>query len=346
MSLRILTALLEKNDSGKSNVLKALNLFFNNRTDFNTPFDFQSDYSKFAKRGTKQAKEISISVDIVVPRSFKESGIKTWTKIWRAEGLHSNNIDSLFERGSRGFTLFDRLQYMYIPAIKSSEYFKDLLSDVYMSMTNSANSALKQLNTEYSKRLQTLTNDLSEQLKAVLKMNSAIQMPRDLNLLFRDLTFSTSDDHVKGIDLNHRGDGIKARHIPTILQFMQKNAERSRPKHSVSGSYIWGFEEPENGVEYLSCFEMADELYSYCQNCQILITTYSPAFYMKHECADTNCYYVYNEDTGASKYDTNIDPEAINERLGFLPLVAPYIKMEQQKYLEQKGKSDAELKRN
>ena len=44
-----------KNDSGKSNVLKALNLFFNGETDFNTAFDFESDYSQFAKRGQKQA---------------------------------------------------------------------------------------------------------------------------------------------------------------------------------------------------------------------------------------------------------------------------------------------------
>ncbi len=30
-----------KNDSGKSNVLKALNLFFNMSTDFDTAFDFE-----------------------------------------------------------------------------------------------------------------------------------------------------------------------------------------------------------------------------------------------------------------------------------------------------------------
>ena len=29
-----------KNDSGKSNVLKAINLFFNERTDYDTPFKF------------------------------------------------------------------------------------------------------------------------------------------------------------------------------------------------------------------------------------------------------------------------------------------------------------------
>ena len=70
-----------KNDSGKSNVLKALNLFFNNKTDFNTPYDFDCDYSKFAKRGAKQAREITISLDIVIPDTFMEKGVKTWTTV-------------------------------------------------------------------------------------------------------------------------------------------------------------------------------------------------------------------------------------------------------------------------
>ena len=30
-----------KNDSGKSNVLKAINLFFNERTDYDTPFNLR-----------------------------------------------------------------------------------------------------------------------------------------------------------------------------------------------------------------------------------------------------------------------------------------------------------------
>ena len=35
-----------KNDCGKSNVLKALNLFFNDQTDFLCDFNFSLDYSK------------------------------------------------------------------------------------------------------------------------------------------------------------------------------------------------------------------------------------------------------------------------------------------------------------
>ncbi len=321
-----------KNDCGKSNVLKALNLFFNNKTDFNTDFDFESDYSRFAKRGQKQAKEIIISLEIIVPNTYKESGSKVWKKVWRADGLHSDNIKTLFKNGSKGFTLFSRIKYMYIPAVKSNEYFKDLLSEVYLSMMKTANSSLKELNDKYSDQLQILTSDLSEQLKTVLKLNSAIQMPRNLNVIFRDLTFSTSDKHVKNIDLNHRGDGIKARHIPSILRYMQQNIENNKLPNSISHSFIWGFEEPENGVEYISCFDMADELYSYRKECQMLITTHSPAFYMKNECDDASCFYVYKDEMGTSKYTSNVPKNKISADIGFLPLISPFIKEEQEKY--------------
>lgn len=333
-----------KNDSGKSNVLKALNLFFNKCTDFDTPFEFESDYSQFAKKGSKQAAEITISLDIVIPSTFKEAGIKTWTKVWRAEGLHFNNFEALFDRGSKGFTLLSRIQYMYIPAVKSNEFFKYLLSEVYLSMTKVANSSLEALNAQYSAQLQILTSGLSNQLKHVLNLDSAIQMPQNLNVLFRDLTFNTSDEYVKGVNLNHRGDGIKARHIPSILRYMQENSEKNKLKNSISSSVIWGFEEPENGVEYLSCFEMADELYSYRKKCQMLITTHSPAFYMKHDQNDVICYYVYKDQVGASKYATGIATEEISEKIGFLPLVAPFIKEEREKYLEKEFALQTELK--
>lgn len=332
-----------KNDSGKSNVLKALNLFFNGETDYNTNFDFNSDYSKFAKRGAKQAKEITIELDIVVPESFKESGIKTWRKIWRVDGLHDDNLPLLFGAGSRGNTLFNRIRYLYIPAVKSSEYFKGLLSDVYSSMTKTADSALRGLNKKYSEQLQAITYGLSEQIQDVLGIHSALQMPSDLNTLFRDLSFTTSDEFVKGIDLNHRGDGIKARHIPLILRYMQRNTESSRPKGSIGGTYIWGFEEPENGVEYLSCFDMANEFYSYINDCQILVTTHSPAFYTQSKSASSVCFLTHKNEIGASKYLIE-STEQIYEIMGLMQIVAPFIQTVRTEYIQQSNTAYHNLK--
>lgn len=45
------------NDIGKSNILKALNLFFNGETDYNQGFVFEKDFSKlFPEKNKKQKK--------------------------------------------------------------------------------------------------------------------------------------------------------------------------------------------------------------------------------------------------------------------------------------------------
>jgi hypothetical protein len=46
---------------------------------------------------------------------------------------------------------------------------------------------------------------------------------------------------------------------------------------------------------------------------------------------------------GASKYETNMAATDIDERIGFLPLVAPYINEERQKYLEKEKSFNNEL---
>ena len=46
------------NDVGKSNVLKALNLFFNGNTDYDTPFDFKKDFSCFLLKGAIKQKKL------------------------------------------------------------------------------------------------------------------------------------------------------------------------------------------------------------------------------------------------------------------------------------------------
>ena len=55
------------NDVGKSNVLKALNLFFNGETEPGALYDFEADYSKFAPIRKKKAKEIIAEFFSFVP---------------------------------------------------------------------------------------------------------------------------------------------------------------------------------------------------------------------------------------------------------------------------------------
>ena len=176
-------------------------------------------------------------------------------------------------------------------------------------------------------------------------MKSDIQMPRELSTLFKDLSFSTTDRFVKNVDLNQRGDGIKARHIPSILNFMQENMEENRAKNTVSYNFIWGFEEPENGVEYSLCYEMAEELYNYRKKCQLLITTHSPAIYSIKNREAAKCYFVSKKESGATAYDTNLSVNEINRKIGLMPLIAPYLTEQKKKYDQELERANSELKK-
>ena len=122
------------NDCGKSNVLKALNLFFNGETENGHPLDFLRDYCQHGKTGKGKAKQIVIEVDLLVPDRFKESGIKTWKKVWRDNELLYDNLNEIFKDYSKCVTLFRRIKFEYIPAVKSEEFFQDLLLKLYNSM--------------------------------------------------------------------------------------------------------------------------------------------------------------------------------------------------------------------
>ena len=64
------TAFAGPNNSGKSNILRALNAFFNDQTDASIAVDFPQDYYRHDLK-SKKAKRFSIAVKFELPQSFK-----------------------------------------------------------------------------------------------------------------------------------------------------------------------------------------------------------------------------------------------------------------------------------
>ena len=58
-----LTIVVGDNDCGKSNVLRALNLFFNGETNPGETFSFSEDYNRFSQPPARKAKEITIDLN-------------------------------------------------------------------------------------------------------------------------------------------------------------------------------------------------------------------------------------------------------------------------------------------
>lgn len=307
-----------KNDVGKSNVLKALDMFFNYTPE---KYKFRDNYSLVYNLPRNKAEEIIIELTIELPDRFVDSGEVVWTKIWRESGLHQDKFNREFKPYSRSLVFLKRIQYEYVPAVKSREYFRDLLAKLYRVMLDSSNSNLLTANATYTNVLKQMTIELTNIIKENLHISSYLQMPTDMEILFRDLLIQTKVANTE-IPLVFRGDGIQARHIPSILKFIYNKTIIDAPKNSVRGITIWGYEEPENGVELKACYELAQEFFGYSSEIQLLITTHSPAFY---SLKDKVLLYYVKKENGISKYYKEKTITKIDEEMGLLPLIEPYM---------------------
>lgn len=319
------------NDAGKSNVLKALNLFFNGETEPGKRFDFDIDYSNFAPERKNKAKEIEISILIEIPDHYKDNEDVLWKKVWRISGLyHDSSMTWTFSPYSKVPTLLKRIRFKYVPAVKSEIYFKDLLADLYISIANEVSGDLIEKASAYSEALKSYTKRIGEIVHENVGLKSELTMPANQMDIFKELVFMTQDESGKDVDLSHRGDGIKAMHIPAILKYIAERDNRNLGSNAVPYTPIWGYEEPENGVEMRKSFDLAEELYGFSPMVQQFVTTHSPAFYEYNGKKSVKVIYVYKDDSSyASTFSEEVEIQELHNRIGLMPIVAPFIEDKQ-----------------
>jgi len=281
------------NDSGKSNCLRALNLFFNNETQSYSDFDFWRDFSnqRHGKQGEKNRIEIELIIQPPKKQHFKNHGNVRWTKIWREESLLPDE-SFIYESGkefssdnrSSYYKWLKKIRFRYIPAIKGDDYFSDLMYELYEVLERDT----RELEFQFNAQVREKTKQISQQLDNRLKLNSILQFRGSFQELFHSLEFGSEDGKLM---LDQRGDGVKVRHIPIILQNMVEAELKHRDKRDPYPSTIWGFEEPENNLEFESSHKLSDQLLEYIdrigyeanyyadEGIQIFVTTHSPIFY-------------------------------------------------------------------
>ena len=320
------------NDAGKSNVLKALNLFFNDQVDVNSPFDHEQDFTYLYPPKSKEAKAITISIQFDIPLTFTDGGVYVWEKVWKKTGKVSDEIKNREGKApaprSRIPSALQRIKYRYVPAVKSPDYYKALQGDLYASVAASLDTTLADAVDSFSESLGAYTQKITMDVSKRLGISSQLTIPTDLNEIFKALIFRTNRKLGEiNVPLTARGDGIQARHIPIILKYISQEDQKSRNQGSTKITTIWGFEEPENGLELANAFALAEEFLEYSSDLQIFLTTHSPAFYMKKEELGVKIFYVEKKQRGSE--ETSISAEKstaqIAEDMGLMPLVAPFI---------------------
>ena len=352
INLNDLNVFVGANDAGKSNILKALNLFFNGETDYGVPFDFDRDFTQLHElRKSHEKKEIRITITFQVPPTYQEPGKCTWTKIWNEHGVSDQGIlnEKAEKHGARSRVpgALRQLKYRYVPAVKSRQYYKTLLADLYEAGAYSSDTPIVKSVMGFSENLKDYTVELKNEIKNRIGINSELTFPDKLTDIFEALIFETSvkdsgADPAKNnsihVPLTSRGDGLQASHIPVILKYIAQEDRKSKKQGAPQVSTVWGFEEPENGLELSRAFSVADEFAEYSGGIQILTTTHSPAFYMKKDASYSNVFYVSKKpDTEETQITIHENEAFIAETMGLMKVVAPYIESTARKLEEAKA---------
>lgn len=337
-----ITTLVGANDAGKSNVLRALNLFFNGETNPGEKFDFKRDFNQFAETRSRRASQTEVRIRFQLPESYRRPDQPEeieWRKIWRQEGEVSRMETRTFADGSefpirsRIPALLDRIRFTYVPAIKDRAFFADLQGRLYDVLSSVAEGPLKESASAFQTQLGQQLADLLITLQTTFGAEATMRLPDNLREIFESLEINSGD-----IPLSRRGDGVKIRHIPMILKFIAVKRDELLTRGGVRYTHLWGFEEPENNVEMSSAFKMANEfveLISEKDHFQLLITTHSPIFYRLDHYQPEASEWLLTHFVSKADKETKIDtraPEEVDESMGLMPIVAPFVAQAKAKY--------------
>lgn len=318
-----------KNDVGKSNIIRALNLFFNEYTDTDSEFDFDIDFCDRRREESNNSdgvrKFVYVKVTFNTPSNYhrslgKEFYVKRQWTISRGQDYVEEISNHIKDNQRHIVTRFmNQIRFIHIPAIKDNRIFSRLLSDIYEILANSTE--FTDAVGDFASRVQFSTAELFSGIPKEIAHESKISAPSRMDQLFETLDFETTDFEgrtAKSLTLQ-RGDGIKARHIPEILNFIC-----SRDGYQF---HIWGFEEPENSLDFVSAEAEALRFARLAgEKVQVFVTTHSPSFYNLSGDRVRKFYVTRDDENGAKiiqgrqleKLDV---PTAIGEGF-YLPAVA------------------------
>lgn len=275
-----------KNDIGKSNVLKALDTFFNKKK-----IQFQDDYNKerledVRRESVKGKQFIKIALELKNPGTYKTlPDTFTISRSWDRDGNiieeYRDNFDTLAKRGKlkqegiksarSSLTKFlNRIRFTYVPAIRDEQFFAYLLNKLQETIfeveERKRSQTFQEKIKEFNQTISALTSALNEEFKNISGISSRLSFPNNVAEIFQRLIIDTkSGEH--DIPLRLRGDGIRLRYIPTILNYISKHSKYLE---------IWGFDEPENSCEYSLSKKIAEQFSNeYSLRTQIFVSSHS-----------------------------------------------------------------------
>lgn len=320
------------NDSGKSNILRALNLFFyEDKIDFYHDFNFENDFSRAQEeilKGQKKGKSF-IEIRVLFHPLKKQFNSKVLPdKFWIIKRFYrdstKNFIDIKDEGGkdikhtrekdgkiierkedvSKAKTNFlKKINFQYIPAIKD-ERFSDYLKEKYQDAIGKSENELDKTKT------QTISEWKSEMTSLNITKILDEKIKEESKELFEDFAKRASEikkanfnipyleiAYASAIDVEtDEKIPLKNRGDGVQAKFIPVILDEIAKRNRARPIIIWAFEEPENSYEYKNAQKLADEfLNEYSRANQIFITTHSFNF-LALGGENVSTYRVYKDD--------------------------------------------------
>lgn len=332
------------NNSGKSNILRALNLFFNLESEPGICFNSKKDITiganktsnitlkfKFLKPADNK---IVKYIDDKYPETFRDHVIQLTLRLYTngttqyvfttGKGYKSTAMDDLRVR------LLEYVNCIYVPAIKDYKNVinKDMMRRIVASTFHGwgrgrTSKKLGEHKEDFQKIMENLQkilnisgDSMTEMFKGVVSSVERFDfsLPYDnLEDFLGRLVFQITETGIKDkVSLDSEGSGIQSYTIYSMLKLLHE----LRPTNTYKKSkYLWLIEEPETFMHHDLQRRTFNKLKEYSKDGHIFITTHSPIFIDKRDYSNS-FEVVKNTETEIKKIRANNVGKLITGSLG------------------------------
>ncbi len=324
------TTLIGKNSSGKSNVLRALNLFFNDEVDPGERLDFDRDLHVAPGPKSKKKKRIVVSLTFRLPSNFhfpkSISGTKaklgnefTITRTWERD--RQNRVVDAFDllggdpgtvdRSDLARQFLNLLTYRYIPnrtvpALVLRDESKALAKSIQIRLKGtSVGDLLSALQGAAARLLKPIGRSLGATGAPLL--NAQVAAPGDLGELLTVTGFQATGPTGAMVRDQEWGAGHQAFFLYELLCALDTHYSKF---FGWKQATIWGVEEPESGLHRDLETRLAQEFRRWVADArcklQLIQTTHSAVFAMASDVG-----YWASLDSGVSVFEPTQVPDLV-----------------------------------
>jgi energy-coupling factor transporter ATP-binding protein EcfA2 len=324
-----LNAFVGRNSSGKSNILRALNLFFNGEIERGKTIDFLQDHYEQKPR-IKKKKRIAITVEFELPPNFRlRKELKyiealgksiSITRAWTLDQfrmpqesyqvkVNGKSVEDSADIGRQFLTLvtFRYIPHRTIPAAILKEESQAISNFIFSRMKgNKHGHALLEDLTNAAERM---LSDAGKSLKraGAPLSNPSVSTPEDIAEMLTMSGFRAQGEHGADVSDDNWGAGHQSFFLYQVLCALDTNYGQF---FGWKQATIWGIEEPEAALHRDLETKLADQFREWSLNedlkLQIFTTTHSPIFSM----ASDNGYWVELSEK-ASRFSRLTLPELV-----------------------------------